>query len=134
MMPISQKRTELGVRLVPLEELMRTADVISFHLPVTAETRGMFGARELSWIRDGAVVINSARAAILDDAAFLAEVCKARFAVFLDVFAVEPLPLDHPFRSMDHVFITPHIAGDNGPMFVRCGRMAIEALRDAFGG
>ena len=125
---------EMGVRLVPLEELMRTVDVISFHLPVTAETRGMFGARELSWIRDGAVVINSARAAILDDAAFLAEVRKARFAVFLDVFAVEPLPLDHPFRSMDQVFITPHIAGDNGSMFVRCGRMAIEALRDALGG
>ena len=121
----------LGVRLVPLEELMRTADVVSFHLPVTAETRGMLGSHELAWIKDGAVVINSARAAILDEAAFLAEVRKARFSVFLDVFAVEPLPLDHPFRSMEHVFITPHIAGDNGPMFVRCGRKAITALRDA---
>jgi phosphoglycerate dehydrogenase-like enzyme len=122
---------DLGVRLVSLEELMRTADVVSFHLPVTPETRGMFGARELAWIKDEAVVVNSARAALFDEGAFVAEVATGRFTAFLDVFASEPLPLDHPFRSLDNVFITPHIAGDNGPMFLRCGRFAIDALRDA---
>jgi len=122
----------LGVRLVPLEELMRTADIISFHLPVTEETTGMIGAEELSWIKDGAVVINSARAAILDNDAFLEELRKKRFWAYLDVFDVEPLPLDHPLRSMDNVFITPHIAGDNAAMFLRCGRTAIERLRRYF--
>lgn len=121
---------ELGVQLVSLEELMRTADVVSFHLPLTDETRGMFAARELAWVRDGAVVINSARAGLFNESDFLAEVRKKRFFAFLDVFAVEPLPLDHPFRSLDNVFITPHIAGDNGPMFVRRGRKASETLRN----
>jgi phosphoglycerate dehydrogenase-like enzyme len=125
---------ELCVRLVTLEELMRTADVVSFHLPVTDKTRGMFGARELAWIRDGAVVVNSARAALFDGTAFVAEVQKRRFTAFLDVFAAEPLPLDHPFRTLDNVFITPHIAGDNGAMFRRCGRIAIEALKARLAG
>ncbi len=122
----------LGVRLVSLEELMRTADVISFHLPVTDETTGMIGAKELAWIRDDAVVINSARTAILDNDAFLEELRKKRFRAYLDVFDIEPLPLDHPIRSLDNVFITPHIAGDNAAMFVRCGRTAIERLKRYF--
>jgi phosphoglycerate dehydrogenase-like enzyme len=119
----------IGARLVSLEELMRRADVISFHLPVTDATRGMFGAREFSWIKDGAVVVNSARSALFQDQDFVAAVKSGRFAAFLDVFEVEPLPRDHPFRALDNVFITPHIAGDNAPMFARCGRKAIDVLR-----
>jgi phosphoglycerate dehydrogenase-like enzyme len=127
-LPAKEARA-MGVRPAPLEELLRTADVISLHLPVTDETRGMLDAEKLSWIRDGAVFINSARAALLDEEAFLVELAKARFTAFLDVYPVEPLPLDHPLRSMEHVFITPHIAGDNEAMFLRCGRTAIEQLR-----
>jgi phosphoglycerate dehydrogenase-like enzyme len=124
-----QVAADIGVRLLPLEELLRTADVISFHLPVTDATRAMFGARELSWIKDGAVIVNSARNALFHDQAFVAEVQTGRFTAFLDVFEVEPLPLDHPFRSLENVFITPHIAGDNAIMFARCGRIAIDVLR-----
>jgi phosphoglycerate dehydrogenase-like enzyme len=120
---------DTGASLASLEELMRAADVISFHLPVTEATREMFGAREFSWIKDGAVVINSARNALFQDQDFVAEVKTGRFSAFLDVFEEEPLPLDHPFRSLENVFITPHIAGDNGPMFARCGRKAIDVLR-----
>jgi len=122
----------LGVKMVPLEEALGAADIVSFHLPVTDETRGIIGAKELATIRDGAVVINSARTAVLDNEAFMAELQRGRFRAFLDVFHQEPLPLDDPIRSMDNVFITPHIAGDNGPMFIRCGRMAIDALREWF--
>jgi phosphoglycerate dehydrogenase-like enzyme len=124
-----QVAVDTGVRLLPLKELMRTADVISFHLPVTDATREMFGAREFSWIKDGAVAVNSARNALFRDPDFVAEVQTGRFAAFLDVFEVEPPSPDHPFRSLENVFITPHIAGDNGPMFARCGRKAIDALR-----
>jgi phosphoglycerate dehydrogenase-like enzyme len=124
-----QVAADTGASLVSLEELMRTADVISFHLPVTDATREMFGTREFSWIKDGAVVVNSARNALFRDQDFVAEVQTGRFSTFLDVFEVEPLPLDHPFRSLENVFVTPHIAGDNGPMFARCGRKAIDALR-----
>ena len=131
----TQKQADaLGVTLVSLDEVMKTSDVISLHLPVTAETRGMLGAREFALIKDGAVFINSARAALYDEKALIAELQKARFSAFLDVFAQEPAPLDHPFRAMDHVLINPHIAGDNRAMFLRCGREAVETLRDYYAG
>lgn len=128
------KAAELGLPLVDLDELMATADVISLHLPVTADTTGLLGAREFSLIKDGAVLINSARAALYDEAALVAELGKNRFTAYLDVFSSEPLPLDHPFRGMDNVIITPHIAGDNAVMFRRCGREAIQTLQDYFDG
>ena len=122
-----------GVNLVSLEELLRNADIISFHLPSTDETEAIIGARELSWIKDGAIIINSARATILDNNAFLEELKKKRFRAFLDVFPIEPLPLDHPLRSLDNVFLTPHIAGNVEAMFVRCARIGIERLKCYFG-
>ena len=128
------KAESLGVSLVTLDELMTTADVISLHLPVTDQTKGMFGAREFALIKDGAVFINSARAALYDETALITELQKKRFTAFLDVFSEEPLPPDHPFRSMDHVIITPHIAGDNNAMFLRCGREAIQTLKGYFEG
>ena len=124
----------LGVTLVPLDDLLRTAGVVSLHLPVTAETRGMLGAREFALIRVGAVFINSARAALSDESALIAELNTGRFTAFLDVFDQEPLPPGHPFRTMEHVFITPHIAGDNNAMCLRCGREAVAALKDYFEG
>lgn len=129
-----EKAHALGVTLVPLDDLMKTADVISLHLPVTKETTGLLGAREFALIKDGAVFINSARAALYDEPALVAELRKKRFTACLDVFSQEPIPADHPFRSMDHVTITPHIAGDNGAMFRRCGREAIHTLQDYYKG
>ena len=123
-----------GVTLMPLDEVFKTADVISLHVPVTAKTKGMLGAREFALIRDGAVFINSARAALYDEKALADELRKKRFTAFLDVFSEEPLPLNHPFRSMENVMITPHFAGDNNVMSLRCGREAIETLRDYFAG
>ena len=127
-----EEAEDVGVRLTSLQEVMTAADVVSFHLPVTEETTGMIGARELAWIRDGAVVVNSARTAILDSDAFMAELGTRRFCAFLDVHDEEPLPLDSPLRSMDHVFISPHIAGFSDSMFERCGRTAIDAIRAYF--
>ena len=128
------KADQLGLPGVDLEELLQTADVVSLHLPVTAETKGLLGAREFSLIQDGAILVNSARAALYDEAALVAELKKNRFSAYLDVFSTEPLPLDHPFRTMDNVTITPHIAGDNAAMFLRCGREAIQTLQDYLAG
>jgi phosphoglycerate dehydrogenase-like enzyme len=130
----TRKAEELGLPLVSLDELLRVCDVVSLHLPVTPETTGILGAREFALIKDGAVLINSARAALCDEAALVEELRKGRFAAYLDVFATEPLPLDHPFRTLDNVVLTPHIAGDNATMFARCGREAILTLRDYFEG
>lgn len=122
----------LGIRRVSLDVLLQTADVISLHMAVTDATRGMLGAREFGLIKDGAVFINSARSAILDTAALVAELRKGRFHAFLDVYDTEPLPINDPLRSLPNAFITPHIAGDTNGMFVRCGRIAIERLREYF--
>ena len=129
-----EKAKQLGVKLVSLDELMSAADIISLHLPVTTETRGMLGAREFSLIKDGAIFINSARAELYDEEALIVELRKAKFAAYLDVYMTEPIPIKHPFRSMDNVIITPHIAGDNRTMFLRCARESIQTLRDYYEG
>lgn len=123
-----------GVELKDMNWIFAHCDVISLHLPVLPSTRGIISAEQFELIRDNAVFINSSRAAVYDENALVAELRKRRFDAFLDVYAVEPLPLDHPFRSMKNVIITPHIAGDNIEMFRRCGREAILTLKDYFEG
>ena len=120
---------ELGVELTDLRTLLREADVVSVHTPVLPETRGMLGAEELALLKDGAVLVNSARAAIFDGAALRAELLKKRFTAYMDVFEPEPPPLDDVLRTLDNVVMTPHIAGSTDMMFLRCGRAAIERLR-----
>ena len=128
-----ERAEKLGVRLVSLEEVMK-AEVVSLHLPVTDETKGMLKKEHFEMIKDGAVFVNSARAALYNENDLIEELRKKRFSAYIDVFSVEPLPKEHPFRSMDNVTITPHIAGDNKEMFLRCGREAILTLRDYFSG
>lgn len=124
----------IGVEPTGLLDLLRRSDIITLHLPVTDATRGMIGKRELEAIKDGALLINSARAAIVDGDAFRLELAKKRFRAILDVYDPEPPPLDDPIRSLDNVVMTPHIAGNTRQMRADCGRIAIQALRDYFSG
>ncbi len=119
----------LGGELVDLDTLLSVSDVVSLHTPVLPETTGMLGAREFALIKDGAVFVNSARAAIYDGAAFRAELAKGRFTAYLDVFLPEPPPLDDPLRSLPNVVMTPHVAGATPLMYLRCARRAIETVR-----
>jgi len=123
------KARELGVELVDLRALLREADVVSVHAPVTPQTRGMLGAEELSLMKDGAVLVNSARAAIFDGEALRSELSTGRFVAYMDVFEPEPPSVDDVLRTLDNVVMTPHIAGSTDMMFLRCGRAAIERLR-----
>lgn len=109
---LSEERAqELGVRKAELDELLQGCQVIAIHLPVTEETHHMLGARELALLQDGAVFVNNARAWVVDQEAMLAELQTGRFWAALDVFAPEPLPVDHPLRKLDNVLLTPHVAG-----------------------
>ena len=105
------RAAELGLHQAGLDELLSTCPLISIHLPVTPETHHLLGARELALLRDGAVLINSARAWTVDQEAMLAELLSGRIWAALDVFDAEPLEADHPLRRLDNVLITPHIAG-----------------------
>lgn len=96
-----------------LEVLLRRAEIVVTLLPRTAETENLLDARRLGWLPPGAVVINPGRGALIDDDALLAALDAGRLGhATLDVFRVEPLPEDHPFRHHPRVTVTPHIAAD----------------------
>lgn len=92
----------------------------------------MIGREELQAIKDGALLINSARAAIIDGKAFRDELLKRRFRAILDVYDPEPPSLDDVIRRLDNVVMTPHVAGNTRQMRADCGRIAVEALRQYF--
>jgi phosphoglycerate dehydrogenase-like enzyme len=105
---------DLGAFKVGLAELLSQSDVVSIHAPLLHETRGMIGARELSLVRDGATLINTARGAIVDHAALESELCRGRINAILDTTEPEVLPPSSPLYDLPNVFLTPHIAGSLG--------------------
>lgn len=122
------RAAELGVESVPLDTLLSSCDIVSLHAPVLPETRGMIGAAELARLRDGCFFINTARAALVDEAALLAELRKGRFDAMLDVFAEEPLPLDHPFRGLPNLRLAPHAAGHTADTYHRQGLSMVQEI------
>jgi phosphoglycerate dehydrogenase-like enzyme len=100
------------VPLLSRYDLLCTADFITLHVPLTAETMGLIGTRELALVKPTAYLINCARGGVVDESA-LAAACRAgRVAgAAVDVFTQEPLPADHPLRDVPNVILTPHIAG-----------------------
>lgn len=103
---------EHGVRLVPRDALFAESDVISIHLRDSPRTRGLVGAAEIASMRRDALLINTSRGGIVDEPALVEALrCGAIGGAGLDVFAVEPLPADHPLRSLPNTLLTSHIGG-----------------------
>jgi len=101
---------EVGVEYSTKEDLFRNADVVTIHLVLSDRTRGLAGAKELGSMNKSAYIVNTSRGPIIDEKALLDALNKKQIAgAGLDVFDVEPLPLDHPYRKMDNVVITPHL-------------------------
>jgi phosphoglycerate dehydrogenase-like enzyme len=120
----------LGVPLLPLDELLRTSDIVTLHAPATPRTRHMIGRRELALMPDGAVLINTARGALVDHEALIAELRTGRLSAILDVTTPEPLPPDSPLHDLPNAYVTPHLAGSQGNELARLGRtVAEEAAR-----
>ncbi len=94
----------------PLLELLEASDIVSLHLPLTDGTHGLLGRAALAAMKPGAVLINTSRGAIVDQAALVDALCGGRLAgAGLDVFAVEPVPPDTPLLGLDTVVLTPHV-------------------------
>lgn len=105
-----EKAKEGGAEYVTKEELMQRSDILSIHVVLSDRSRGLIGAGDLALMKKTAYLINTARAPIVDQAALLKALQKKKIAgAGLDVFEVEPLPLDHPFRKLDNVVLTPHL-------------------------
>lgn len=100
----------LGVIKMELPELMEGSQIVAVHAPSLPETHHMIDAKMLSLLPDGAGLVNTARSWLVDEVALLAEVTSGRIDAALDVFDEEPLPADHPFRSLPNVLLTPHRA------------------------
>jgi phosphoglycerate dehydrogenase-like enzyme len=106
----AEKAEGAGTHLVSKEDLFRQADIVTIHLVLSDRTRGLVGAKELGLMKKTSYLINTSRGPIVDEKGLIAALQEKSIAgAGLDVFDVEPLPLDHPFRKLDNVAITPHL-------------------------
>ncbi|GFM61899.1 2-hydroxyacid dehydrogenase [Pseudomonas cichorii] len=106
----AEAAAESGVTYVSKQELFEQADVLSVHLVLSDRSRGLVDAQALGWMKSSAYIINSSRGPIIDEAALIATLQQRKIAgAALDVFDIEPLPTEHPFRRLDNVLATPHI-------------------------
>jgi D-3-phosphoglycerate dehydrogenase len=109
--PSADRAEKLGVRFVELDELLEKSDVISLHVGLTDDTRGMIGKEELSKMKKGSLLLNGARGAVLDSAALVEALNSGHLAgAGIDVYEEEPPPADHPLLSCEQVVLTPHCA------------------------
>ncbi|MBW1249276.1 D-2-hydroxyacid dehydrogenase family protein [Pseudomonas tolaasii] len=105
-----ERAAESGVTWVSKKELFAQADILTVHLVLSDRSRGLVDAEALSWMKPTSRLVNTARGPIVDEQALVAALSDGRLAgAALDVFAEEPLPVDHPFRHLPNVLATPHV-------------------------
>jgi phosphoglycerate dehydrogenase-like enzyme len=105
-----EKAESFGVRFVPRDELFREADILTIHLVLSDRSQGIVGKAELSMMKPTSFLINTARGPIVDEAALVETMSTKKIAgAAIDVFDHEPLPAEHPFRTLPNVLATPHL-------------------------
>jgi len=120
----------LGITWVELDELLRRSDIVSIHLPGTIKTHHIIGERELGLMKDGVIVVNTARGRVIDEEALIRALRSGRVrAAALDVFEREPLPEDSPLCAMDNVILTPHLGASN---LEGMQRMAVQVAEGVY--
>lgn len=130
-----EKADEYGVELVPLDEFCRRSDIISIHMPKTPETVGLLGAREFGLMKDGTFLVNTARAAIMDEPALIESLKNGKIRrAALDVFHDEPRGLNWDLIKMPNVIATPHIGGSTHEAWRRISLSAVENVISFFNG
>ncbi len=124
-----------GAPLVPLDELLARSDVISMNLTLNDETRGFLGPAQFARMKPGVIFVNTARAALVDEAAFIEALRSGRIRhAGLDVFHHEPLKADNPLARLDNVTLTAHAAFRTLEASMTLLRRAIDIVRDIVGG
>ncbi len=126
---------EMGVEWRTLPELLGESDFVSLHVALTPETRGLIGARELSLMKADAVLVNTARGAVVDQAALVQALSEGRIGgAALDVFEQEPLSPDDPLLKLSNVLVAPHVGSATVETRTRMADLAFENLRAFFAG
>lgn len=122
----------LDVELASLEDVLRRADVLSIHVPLTDSTAGLIGAAQLAMMKRGALLVNAARGGIVDESALAHALANNRLGgAALDVFEQEPLPADHPLRKIDNLVLTPHLGASTEEAQQNVALEIAEAVRAA---
>jgi phosphoglycerate dehydrogenase-like enzyme len=117
-----------GARRVTKEELFATADAVTLHLVLSDRSRGIVGAPELEAMKQGAVLINTSRGPLIEEAALLAALRRGGITAALDVFGQEPLPADHPLRSAPNTVLSPHLGYSTWPVMRRFYQDSVENI------
>lgn len=124
----------LGAEPVDLDTLCRISDVVTVHAPATPETYRMIDGPRLASMRDGTVLVNTARGALVDTEALAEHCATGRLDAVLDVTDPEPLPAGHPLLAMPNVLVTPHLAGAKGRELRRFGEFAVSEVERLLAG
>lgn len=126
----TRRPTAEGIANLPLEALFEVSDIVSLHLPLNGQTRGIVDARMLGRMKPGAVLVNTARGALVDEAALIEALSGGRLAAAgLDVFVDEPVPADSPLLRLPNVVATPHVAWMTAGTWRRSLSVAVENCR-----
>lgn len=129
--PSARLADSLGLRYVELDELLRTSDIVSLHLRATPETRHFLNRARLAMLKPGAILVNTARGALIDEAALVDCLREKKVACAgLDVFETEPLPAGHPLLGLPNVLLTPHAAGMTPEVIQNGLAMAVENIEN----
>jgi phosphoglycerate dehydrogenase-like enzyme len=124
-----------GADEVPVPELLARSDIVTIHVPLSDDTRHLIGAGDLAKMRTGALLVNASRGPVVDEAALMAALKSGHLGgAALDVFETEPLPPGSPLRSMDNVFLTPHIGGGTREAAARLLEVVAANIRRALAG
>jgi phosphoglycerate dehydrogenase-like enzyme len=124
-----QKAAVAGAAYTPLDDLFRQSDLVTLHLRLSERTRGIITARHISLMRPTACLVNTARGHLLDEAALVSALRENRIrGAALDVFQSEPLPIDHPLRSMENVVLAPHMGYVTAESYDQFFRQAVENI------
>lgn len=126
----AERAAAQGITFIPLEELLATSAVVSLHMVVVAATRHLLNAERLALMQPGSLLVNTSRSELIDTPALVQALQQGRpgFAA-LDVFDVEPLPLDDPLRQLPNVLLMPHLGFVTEPVFQRFATGVTECLQ-----
>jgi D-3-phosphoglycerate dehydrogenase / 2-oxoglutarate reductase len=127
--------TPKPVPVLPLLEMLAAADIVSLHARLMPETWGMIDARAIAAMKPGAILVNTARGELVDEAALIEALRSGHLAgAALDTYASEPLAADSPLRRMTNVVLSPHVAGQTREAVLQVGLTAAQAIIDELGG
>jgi phosphoglycerate dehydrogenase-like enzyme len=129
-----EKAAAAGARLVSKKELFERADILTIHLVLSSRTRGLVGRPELALMKRSARLVNTSRGPIVDENALVETLRGGRLAdAAIDVFDVEPLPPEHPFRQLDNVIATPHIGYVSRDLYRVFSQDTVANIKDWLG-